>query len=700
MTFPTIIKENIRVLKRSCECLFVLFLIVPGLGPWLDGIPLGTLHELIVLTVMIGCFMALPENKREKDELNVKWYAIIACVLIIAMGIKIAARSHSSERGAIGAYYAPETTANGTKISLLETRVDPEIDFKTGGYPLDAHPFPLWFMNDKDRFGDYSIGIDKTVIPFETIWKSNIRIRKGSDAIVIAANGDAKVYASLNGIPISGNTAPIVVPLAYEKGTTPLEIRYESGAAAIRDISLSWKNGGDAVKISEEFMRVRPETEKTLAKDDAWQKANTGILMITIALFVGYMMLRSRYASWRAWLRSDRFVFLALGAAGFAFFANGLIAEAGSRYFNLLPAGDDPLLYETFARHIVATGDWAMTAYEKHSYYWQILYYYLLAIAHFIFGEAIFPILWLQGIALTATALLTIKIGEMMVGKRDAFVYAAGIGVFLHPMMREYAMRLYPIGALLAVGTVIMLLYAEKKGARDGALRFAIAGILGGLLVLMRNNMQAFIALALIWIMVSLGRKSAIPLTAFILGYGLVLAPFLARNYAFGEKMELLSRSSGTSSLMIGTPVPEGFVPQKTLPRKIAKMADRFVDGRATRNLQWIWERPWEYGEFLVGKAGIFFGIKPFYWPLFAPFVVFIPASVFFLAWPETIKPGMKRKNYILLGGMVIAESLVLTIVSVGFFRYLLPLIPFTLILIALSMIGMRNLIRKRLIGK
>ena len=661
----------------------------------MNGIPLGSLHELLLIAAFIVLFVALPENSSTTKIDGGKRYALLACAITLCIGIKIAATLFSPAHGVISEYQAPETTEYGAPTAFLTTKIDQEINFNNAGYSLHADPFPLWFLNEKDRFNGNGKEIDKTAIPFIALWKTNLRVPPTYDSITVSANQDAKITVILDRVitPIGNLPAAIHLP-SRSSGTIPLEIRYDAGAKTNRFIYLAWTEGEETA-ITERFFYTHPATEKRLAEDRIWGIVNESGIMLIFLLLIAYLIMKTRGAAWREWIRSDRFIFSVLFLAGLAFSTYNLLAMAESRYFNLLPTGNDPVLYETFARHIAATGDWAMTTYEKDSYYWQILYYYLLAIAHLILGEALFPIFFIQSIALIGTALITIKIGQIITGTRNPFLYMAGIGVFFHPLMRNYSTQLYPAGALLAAITVLALFSAEKQpvNSKKYAL-FGVGGVLTGLLVLMRSNMEFFVPVILLWMAVSLKRKSLLPAVIFMISYSLMLAPFVIRNIAVGGKAELFLRSSGTSSLMIGTPVPEAFVPQQPLPPLVEKIAYRFVDGRATRTFQWMQEEPRAYGRLLISKAEVFFGINPVEIAISIPFIAFLFASVLFLMMPRSIAPAVKRKDYILTGGLVLTQAATLTIVSVGFTRYLVPLLPFVLLMLIFFALGIYNVMR------
>lgn len=567
------------------------------------------------------------------------------------------------------------------------SRIDPQIDFENAGYPLTADPFPLWFLNDKDRFTGGGETVDRTALPFTATWQTHLRVPAGRTSVTLSGNQDARVRFALDGNEVATGGMPITVRLPERRGTTiPITIRYEAGTGTDRHIALEWTDDPKTA-LPANILYAHPANAAQIARDIFLGTANTGILFLASVLAIAYILTSLRGAQWKAWIRSNRFVFLILFLAGLAISTHGLVAAAQSRYFNVLPAGNDPILYETFARHIAATGDWMMTAYEKDSYYWQILYYHLIAVAHVVLGEAIFPVLFIQNIALIGTALLTVKIGQIATGTRTPLLYVAGIAVFFHPLAREYTAQLYPIGAFLAVLSVFMLFAAEKRlleSEKKGL--FWGAGATFGLLVLMRSNMELFVPLAIAWIAISLKRRSFFPILLFMIGYAIVLAPFVARNVAVGGKFELFLRSSGTSSLILGTPVPETFVPEKPLPSIIAGIADHFVDGRATRTIQWMHERPGEYLRFLARKIAAFLGIAPFGLSTALTFAAFAIGSAACL-----IRPVIKRKDWFLMGGFVITQIVGLAVTSVGFARYLVPFVPFALLVAILPFVALKR---------
>lgn len=641
--------------------LVFLFFIVPGRLGWFDGLPIEQFHELIFLTVILLLFFFLP----------IDWKRIPAgtvYLLILLLAVKILIGQISLPAGLNGSYYYPDF--NGV---IQQIRIDPEINFRNLGYSFKERPLPLGFFNNFLEFPNH-LG-EPANLPFASNWQGYLHVPPGKRSLALRSNGWTKIYLDHK---LVFDTAVSPDEISFEttgppNNIFPIKILFLAPAVSEKFIKLSWEGYPNSPPIRghlfpEKFSNFQIYLDGLASIFD--------FLIKLAALAVVFFIFGRGVAGaiWKKWFQSWKpYLLLSLIIVLFSL-SRRLLSEAQSPYFNLLAPGNDPRTYETFARHLLTSGDWTMITYEKGVYYWQILYYYLLAISHFIFGESLFPISFLQIIFLSATGLLAIQLTRLFIKKDSRLFLPIFFFTVLNPLAAGAAFWFYPIGTFLVVLAATFLFLGEKRTGY-----FLAAGITAALAVLMRTNFITWLPLIFLWFVLRWRRHFWRPALIFLIGLVITLSPVLIRNRLVAGQWAILSRSASTANFTLGTPVPADFRPSGTKYERLNKFLEPVFDGRAEPVIQWIVERPGDYLKVLKKKFLTQLGVGETAdagW-LIVPFLIFIISSVIFLIKPGLFSEKARRSDWLPLGGFILIQLITLTIFSVNNSRYTMPIIPF-----------------------
>lgn len=642
--------------------LVAIFIASPGREGFLDGIPLESPHELIVLAIAFSaCWLApmrMPDAGRKR-----KWIYALFFVLTIATAGKVAIGAMSIPRGLQGSYALPS--------GKPETRrIDRNIMFSDKGYAYGERTFPVWFMNDRERFNQ--AGLDRTKMPFTAEWNGYAHMETARPDIMFDHSGNASI--EIDGVPAERF-------VTWKTGMYPIRIRYESGTENGRFLHLVRKSDKEAF---DELFPERYEPQE-LARDAIAGKIGV------IALFFGawaaalaFILLASG-AAWRQWMGTWRPMALVIGAICTMALLARIWTAAQSPYSIMLYSGSDDLSYETFSRHMRLTGDWDMSMLEQEAYYYQ-LYYYFVAMMHGIGGEGLLPIFIMQAILLVVAGFFIMRTGMRMAkvgnGWKEAFPFlAAFAGIALMPELGKEAMRLMPTipGICATAIAAWMIVCAGETPGKKGIALSAMAGAMLGVGIMNRYNFLVWAPFVVLYAGIGKHDNRWIRGVACALGIAVMLCPFVLRNKIVANQWRLVSQSNTTANFMMGTPVPEGFEPESVFLAETKPILSTFFDGRVNRTIGWIRERPYDYLRLVYGKAARAISLHPVLW------IAFVISSLIWLIKPSLLSAQLERKEYILWGGFVIGQFIAITLMSTGDGRYYAVTMPFLILSLALS---------------
>ena len=202
----------------------------------------------------------------------------------------------------------------------------------------------------------------------------------------------------------------------------------------------------------------------------------------------------------------------------------------------------DAVVYDAWARRIAA-GDWL----GQGVFYQAPLYPYLLGILYRFCGQDLMTVRIAQALA-GAVSTAVIALATRARFGRNAGIAAGALlafyapAIFVDGLLQKGSLDLLLSSSLLWLVTLLM-----ERPTRPRSLWLGIA--LGGL-ILTRENALSWAPVLLIWLASRRDeRKATVP--AFLLGLGLVLAPVVARNFAFSGEVHLTTSQFGTN-LYIG----------------------------------------------------------------------------------------------------------------------------------------------------
>lgn len=202
----------------------------------------------------------------------------------------------------------------------------------------------------------------------------------------------------------------------------------------------------------------------------------------------------------------------------------------------------DETSYNQWARRIAA-GEWL----GKEVFYQDPLYPYFLGTIYSVIGR---DFVWVRVIQLamgTATCAFIYLLGRDFFDARTGLV-AGIIAALYRPFFYFEAMFLKTfLGVFLLCAFLLMLVAARKRG---WFLLWVGAGLVLGLLALVRSNSLALVGGVLIWLLATEReseklRRKLISFGGFAVGLAIVLSTIFARNYIVGKDVVFLTSQAG-----------------------------------------------------------------------------------------------------------------------------------------------------------
>ncbi len=399
-----------------------------------------------------------------------------------------------------------------------------------------------------------------------------------------------------------------------------------------------------------------------------------------------------------------------------------LLLALGLRMAHWLDVRNDPFFsqlimdsqeYDRWAREIAA-GDWI----GREVFFQAPLYPYLLALCYVIFGHSL-DIIYLAQILFAIAAIYALfRTGKKLGGERlglAASALAAFYGIFIF----------YDIQILkesIAVSLVCFLLWAFVEARdREEAKLWLLAGVLGGLLSLLRENMLLVFPLLIILVYKKGARKKKMLLnvSGLVLGMVLVLTPVAFRNWKVGGVFAPTTFQGGVNFYIGNNPNATGtyqsIVPGKQIPwyernepvRIAVQETGRKLDSAEVsqfwlnKSLKWARNNPVDFARIQIKKFLMFWSW--YEWPdavdyyyvrktssvLGFPLIQF--GSIFLLAFIGIVLSREKILKFFPLALFLFAW-MISTIVFFLFSRYRLPVLPSLLLFAAAGLsVGMEK---------
>ena len=226
--------------------------------------------------------------------------------------------------------------------------------------------------------------------------------------------------------------------------------------------------------------------------------------------------------------------------------AAGIVGVAAVlRLTHVLTIGDYPLFdvlpldsesYDAWARRIAA-GEWL----RDRPFYQAPLYAYFLAMLHAASGGDLLLPRLVNALLGTGTVALAIRLGGRTFGTTAGL--AAGALCALHGtfLFEEGKVMKTSLGVFLAATTLLLLVEARRdERGRPGL--WGAAGLAGGAAALVRENFVLFLAAAVVWAMLRVGRRPAV---LFALGAAIAIVPATLHNFLVSGEPHLITSQAG-----------------------------------------------------------------------------------------------------------------------------------------------------------
>ncbi|MES2817853.1 MAG: hypothetical protein V4812_02570 [Pseudomonadota bacterium] len=475
------------------------------------------------------------------------------------------------------------------------TRIDKQIAFGKRGHSFTRPYFALFFANDhRKRLWSATEDNGTDDYRFSARWTGFLTIpeTRGKQAVALQVASSAG-QAELT---IAGKTVAAGQSLELPAGVHGLELRYARRDSAAPSLELSWDLGEGPRAIPARAYGVEAQALSG-TRPALLSGMGLALWLAALAWLIGTAAPKR--------LRIDRMFYW----AGFMLlFVKGLreIVKDGKSFgFQVFKPGNDYLMYESYAREILA-GDW-LSRIESPFIFLNFAYRYLLSALHLLAGEAPADVVLLQQAGM---AFLLVAVCAAVV---RLYGRGAGLAMALVLLVCNQMMKLADplLDTLWSIGFSTLALIALIDYARAPKWRgAAVAGLALGLAALLRPNFLPLLAVAFVWVLVA-SRASTPGLrpaqrgahALLTLGLSIAVLSLLAwRNFAVGGEWRWLP-DNGLINLWIGNhPAqfdgPTYFVLKEYPARH--EILPRVLDYLLAQPAEWL-SRSWQKGLYLLG---------------------------------------------------------------------------------------------------
>ena len=219
-----------------------------------------------------------------------------------------------------------------------------------------------------------------------------------------------------------------------------------------------------------------------------------------------------------------------------------------SPFFSVL-LGDSES-YDRWAQSLAA-GDWI----GKVVFYQSPLYPYLLGVLYDVAGRDLFVARLLQGLAGAAGCGLIAYAATRTFGPREAWISGLLLAVYAPAIFYDSLIQKTSLDFLLSSALVCLIAVPATTPPNR---RYLAIGLVIGAICLNRENALLLVPVVILWVW----RKEASwrqPVLWLLLGFGLVIAPVTARNYAVGRELVLTTSQFGPNLYIGNNPEANGY---------------------------------------------------------------------------------------------------------------------------------------------
>ena len=415
-------------------------------------------------------------------------------------------------------------------------------------------------------------------------------------------------------------------------------------------------------------------------------------------------------------------------SAPFLVFATALLVRV--LYF-LQSMHSDPMFYQpildSMIHHnwafLIAKGDWI----GSDSFFRAPLYPYFLGTIYAIFGVNFIIPRIIQMIVGALNCVLTLKIGETLLGKRIAVI--SGFVAAFYPLLIYFDNELLiptVLTFLILVAFYMTIRYAAQPVGKH---KWYLTGIMWGLAAITRPNILLFVLFLPLWLRQRLKDKFWTAAGFGILGLMTTILPVTVRNYAVSKEIVPIAWQGGVNFYIGNNPLSDGKTAIVPGTRKSwmggfedARRIAEESTGRKLKNsevdrywmkqgIDFITREPGKAFVLLLKKAYMFWGgyeipnnrdLYFFTRPTFLKFLFFktgffqFPFGVLLPLSLVGIFTAFKKKKDISLMLLLITAYFISFLMFFVCARYRIPIIPFLIVLAGYAVVDTIERIRKK----
>lgn len=397
-------------MRRIQAIIWLAYFLLPSEGGILTGVPLGPADTIGLLMVL---WIAA-------HRVRLGGAAFAAAFMAAAA---IATAAIPGDPGLHARYFATDAVSGAHERSTdyrdpAFTRVDSQLAFVRG-----AHDFPLAFFNDHARFNFTAPGDpDRRYLAFAVAWNGWWWVAEGTHTVFLHAPGAAAELA-IDGSPVlrvTPSSNDQTTAIALGRGWHRLHATITSPYGAPREFSAGEIANGARRPFDGSTVRTERIDGRQMFVAQALgvvKPVADGLALAWLSIVTALLLLRRAGELWQRRLAAPQAAIAIYMAAGIAEAMRFAWPWAGR--FRVMIGGDDPMTYEAYARDILFNGplmNGGLPPGQGEPFYYQALYPYFLASAHFVFGEGMFGVLFLQRLLVALTAVLLTRIAMKMRG--------------------------------------------------------------------------------------------------------------------------------------------------------------------------------------------------------------------------------------------------------------------------------------------
>lgn len=606
-----------RQIKQQTHLLvplvWLIYLTIPVEG-WgvFHGRPFGLLQTAALAT---ACWIwSTRRSLRLTSLVGVALVAklVLGTTLLAPRGFEAAYHANADLSGPV-----ERSTESGDR---LITRIDPRLEF-------DGSSLPLYFFNDAKRFNFYlPAQPDRTTLPFSVIWQGVLDVRQAGVQRFYVRSPGGSVQLDIGdalSIRIPPSTARWVGEAPLVRGFHRIRIALAAGQGASRSFSAGVLAGDQERPFDAGTVFRRAVSPAKLVVDRA-----IGVISIFIDLILcGWLTLALAAGLRDAWVRlrhgfrpRDAITLMwVLAIADALVFALPVLG-----HMTTLSGGNDWLSYETLARDIGLNGLLMSNGAAPkvgRPFYFQPLYPYFLAACHWLFGEGLSGVYFVQRLLVWATVVTLWRTTARLFGERTGFVGLVTAAVVVYAKFASLA------GVLLSEALFVPLVCAwafalvRLAHTAEPSRRQVIAtGIAGGVATLTRSTLLLGWIAVLPALAAALWRTRRRWSTLALVASAMCLVVSLAtmRNWIVAREFVPIN-NSGSLNLSIGNQPTFKLAP--TPPGRMATYTRLRLDANTQDVAEYACQAP---GMFLDGIRR---------------------KALFTLGWFESLVPGAGRSD-------------------------------------------------------